>query len=197
MTVLEQTIINNIKPNSRVLDCGCGDGALLAALQDQKQVIGYGIDQDQANVAACVSKGVSVYHGDIAEGVGHMADHAFDVVVLSFTLQQIQHPIELIQQLCRVGKQVILTFPNFAYWRNRLTLLTGSIPVSTALPYSWHDTPNIRVISIKSFKTVCAQKQIRILKQVSFVHGRKRWDICANICADEALFIIEKNGEKI
>ena len=190
---LGHCIVDQIPAGSRVLDCGCGDGELLATLRDQKQVVGYGIDQDPDNVQRCIEKGVSVYHGDIAEGVGHVSDKAFDVVVLSFTLQQIMHPVALMHELCRVGKKAIVTFPNFAHWRNRFQLLSGLIPQSRILPYSWHDTPNIRVVSAASFKKVCEQEKIEICAEEAFSGRGKCCGVFKNSRAEELLYVIKSS----
>ena len=193
MSKVFETISDHIKPNQRILDCGCGDGTLLSNLISQKKVIGYGIDYDSDNVKACISKGVSVFHGDISDGLKELPDKSFDIVILSQTLQQIQNPIELIKQMCRVGKQAIVTFPNFAHWRCRWRLVRGYIPESRALPYSWYDTPNIRVISIRSFKKICKQEKFSILNETNFSHDKeKKISLFSNLLAEQALFVLSQ-----
>ncbi len=195
MSNVFETISNFIKTQQRVLDCGCGDGTLLSTLITQKKIIGYGIDYDSDNVKACISKGVSVFQGDISDGLKELPDNSFDVVILSQTLQQIQNPIELIKEMCRVGKQAIVTFPNFAHWKCRWRLFRGYIPESRALPYSWYDTPNIRVISIRSFKKICKQEKIAILNEASFSRDKeKKSSLFSNLLAEQALFVLSQTS---
>jgi methionine biosynthesis protein MetW len=194
MTDIFDSIVSNVTKNNRVLDCGCGDGTLLETLRKQKQVIGYGIDFDSENVMACIKKGVSVFQGDINDGLKEMPDQSFDVVILSHTLQQVRNPIEIIKEMCRVGKHAIVTFPNFAHWRCRWKLLRGYIPETKSLPYSWYNTPNIRVISSRSFKKVCLQENIIIKKQIAFNHhGQLRHGWGVNLLAEQLLFILSKS----
>ena len=195
MTKLIDAIIDTVANNNRVLDCGCGDGILLEQLQKKKQVIGYGIDLNSQNVQACIKKGVSVFQGDISDGLKEMPDNSFDSVVLSHTLQQIQNPIDLINQMCRVGKQALVSFPNFANWRCRWRLLRGYIPETKTLPYSWYNTPNIRVISNRSFKKVCHQEGILIQKEIAFdANGNKRSLLFSNLLAEQVLFVLTKQS---
>ena len=158
------TIEDIIKKNQRILDCGCGDGSLLTLLANNKQATGYGIDIDENNILNCIKKNIPVYHGDILEGLQALPSKSFDVVVLSQTLQQIQDPYKILTEISRVGKIAIVSFPNFSHWKCRLQLLMGKIPQSSALPFSWYNTPNIRVISIQSFKQFCSEKHIEIVK---------------------------------
>jgi len=183
-----------IAPHDRVLDCGCGDGALLQALYQHRAISGYGIDLNADNITTCIKKGLSVFHGDMMEGIKAMPNQCMDVVILSKTLQQVQDPIAVIHALCRVGKKVIVTFPNFAHWRCRWQLLKGHIPQSAALPYSWHNTPNIRVISIRSFQAICDEEGLQVCDQSMIRNGQAVSGLWPNMRAEEALFVIKKEG---
>ncbi len=181
-----------MSPHQRILDCGCGQGELLKQLVTQKNAIAYGIDNNSNNIEACLNKGLSVYHGDIGEGLKELPDNSFDVVVLSSTLQQIESPAEIINHMIRVAPKVLVTFPNFAYWKCRLSLVRGIIPQTKALPFTWYNTPNIRVISIKSFKKLCKELQVNIVHQSNFVNDKKINSFgMSNLLAESALFLIE------
>lgn len=163
-----EVIADWIEPGSRVLDLGCGTGDLLYYLKTEKQVSGTGIDFVESNIAACIAKGLSVLQGDINEEVDDYADHSFDYVILSQTLQQVYKPEELITTLLRIGKKVVVSFPNFSHWGCRLQLMfKGEAPTTSQLPYYWHNTPNIRVITIKDFRTFVRQTGIKILDEVA------------------------------
>ncbi|WP_243362742.1 methionine biosynthesis protein MetW [Fundidesulfovibrio terrae] len=157
-----------IAPGSRVLDLGCGQGELLEYLHEAKQVRGFGVERDEEKAAAGIARGVSILQGDLIEEVRDYPDFAFDFVVLSQTLQQVTEPLELLQQILRVGRRAVVSFPNFAHWRNRCQLFfQGQAPVTPELPYDWHDTPNIRVITFKDFSRFCGHYGIRVLERVA------------------------------
>ena len=163
-----------IGKNSRVLDLGCGEGELLMHLQTQKQVIGSGIDNREENVFKCIEKGLSVIQGDINSEVEDYPDFAFDYVILSQTLQQVYAPSELIRSLLRIGKNVIVSFPNFSHWRVRVQLLlTGQAPVTPQLPYEWYNTPNIRVMTLKDFRNYAKKIGFGIIRQAAIATGRE------------------------
>ena len=144
-------IADQIKPASRVLDLGCADGELLAWLQSNKNVRGIGVDVDVLSIVSCVEKGLNVIQADMESGLQHFEDGSFDYVVLSLTIQAM-HNIELIlQEMLRVGKVGIVTFPNFGFWENRLQILIGRMPVSETIPYEWYNTPNIHFCTVKDF----------------------------------------------
>jgi len=149
---------------NRVLDLGCGDGALLGDLVRNRGVRGYGIDIADDNVIACVKRGVNVIQSDLESGLAGFADHSFDTVILSQTLQQIHRVETIINEMLRVGREVIVTFPNFAYWRHRVQLgVRGTMPVSKTLPYEWYNTPNVRMFTVREFDRFCGQRGIEVI----------------------------------
>lgn len=157
-----------IRPGATVLDLGCGEGELLSYLRKHKQVRGTGIEKMEAKVARCIEKGLTVLQGDINREIDDYPDDAFDYVILSQTLQQVYAPDRLIAELLRIGRYVIVSFPNFSHWRIRFQLLLkGLAPVSRELPFEWYNTPNIRVITIKDFRNFSKKMYFRILKELS------------------------------
>ncbi|WP_456386790.1 methionine biosynthesis protein MetW [Desulfolithobacter sp.] len=163
-----QIIASWIEPEARVLDLGCGCGDLLLHLQRTKQVRGTGIEQDEEKVSRCIEKGLSVLQGDFRDEVHDYPESSFDVVILSQTLQQVMDPKNLIRDLLRIGDRVIVSFPNFGYYRSRLQLLfKGQAPVTDQLPYEWYDTPNIRVITIRDFKRFLRVTGVRLAREAA------------------------------
>ena len=154
-----------IRPGARVLDLGCGDGSLLRYLKEARGASGYGIEIDDAKVIACVKNGVNVLQKDLESGLSEFESDAFDYVILSQTLQAVRHTERIIRDMLRVGREVIVTFPNFGYWRHRLQVLRGHMPVSGELPYEWYDTPNIHLFTIGDFEDFCAGHKVRILER--------------------------------
>jgi methionine biosynthesis protein MetW len=156
-----------IDNGSRVLDLGCGDGSLLKFLVTEKSVIGRGVEITEEGMEICVSKGLSVLHGDIDEGIRDYRDGFFDYVVLSQTLQVVHRPKFVIKEMLRAGKKAIVSFPNFGNWRVRLDLLfSGRMPKSDVLPFEWYDTPNIHLCTIKDFRVLCSEMGIRIEREI-------------------------------
>ena len=155
-----------IQPNSRVLDLGCGAGDLLQHLQQQKSVIGYGLDKDAENIQLCLSRGVNVIEQDLDGGLGNFQDDAFDMVIMTDTIQAVHQPQLLLREMLRVGRECVVTFPNFGHWRCRLNLAaTGRLPVSKHLPHRWYDTPNIHLCTFNDFEALCAELRMAILQR--------------------------------
>ena len=151
-----QLISDWITPNSRVMDLGCGNGRLLQHLQQSKNVSGYGIELNPEMISQCIDNGVNVIQTNLDRGLGHFDSDSFDFVILSLTLQAMRDPETLLREMLRVGKQGIVTFPNFGYWRNRVQLaLRGRMPISDELPYKWYDTPNIHLCTLGDFHRLC------------------------------------------
>lgn len=157
-----------IKTGDKVLDLGCGNGDLLAHLQDRHSVFGYGIELDQDNIVSCLAKGVNVIEQDLNDGLIQFADGSFDVVVMARALQAVKNPKDLLNDMLRVAKVGIVTFPNFAYWQNRIHLgIKGMMPMSETIPHAWYDTPNIHLCTFKDFEILCQDNDIAILDHVA------------------------------
>ena len=191
-----QIIASWIEAGSRVIDLGCGEGNLLKYLISHKQVVGTGIERDEAKVADCIAQGLSVLQGDINEEVLDYPDDSFDYVILSRTLQQVYEPDTLIRDMLRIGKKGIVSFPNFSHWGPRLQLLlSGYAPVTKQLPYQWYNTPNIRVITIKDFRKFIHDVGLKILNEVAInTHSQDRYGkairIFPNLRATYGIFLI-------
>jgi methionine biosynthesis protein MetW len=169
-----QIIASMIEPDSKVLGLGCGEGDLLQYLKKSKAVSEAGIEIVESRVACCIEKGLSVIQGDINEEVHDYADNSFDYVILSQTLQQVYEPLELIKSMLRIGKNGIVSFPNFGHWVVRLQLLfKGYAPITPQLPYQWYDTPNIRVLSLKDFRKFSEKVGFKILKEIAINTNQK------------------------
>ena len=162
-----------IVPGSRMLDLGCGDGMLLAHLAAHRGVTGYGLEIDPANVERCVASGVNVLQYDLNRGLGDFHDASFDVVVMTHTLQAVDHPNLLLEEMLRVGREGIVTFPNFGHYRCRLSLALGRMPMSRALPNTWYDTPNIHLCTVADFEELCAKLGIAILQRAVVDHAHR------------------------
>ena len=176
-----------IAEGSQVLDLGCGDGVLLAGLAATKGTKGYGIEIDDANVLASVKNGVNVVQTDIESGLANFEDGSFDFVILSHTLQAMRNAESVINEMLRVGREGIVTFPNFGYWRHRLDILRGHMPVSKALPYSWYDTPNIHLCTVKDFEDLCEKVGAEILDE-RVIHGDDTITLLPNLLGSVGVF---------
>ncbi|MDR5853316.1 methionine biosynthesis protein MetW [Caballeronia sp. LZ062] len=165
-----------VEPRSTVLDLGCGDGSLLALLAEELEVNGYGIEINDAGVLACAQKGVNVIQQNLEDGLRLFEDDSFDFAILSQTLQTIHQTAAILRETVRVGRECIVSFPNFGYWPHRLSVIQGRMPVSKSLPYQWHNTPNVRVLTIKDFEALAPEVGIEILDRV-VLHGGQaiRW----------------------
>ena len=146
-----------IEPGHRVLDLGCGDGSLLRHLIDTRGVQGWGVEIDDANILAAIRNGINVIQGNLEKGLDEFADQAFDHVVLSRTLQTVRHTEGILREMLRVGREAVVSFPNFAYWKNLRSVLDGRMPVSEDLPYQWYDSPNVRFFTLLDFEALCEQ----------------------------------------
>jgi methionine biosynthesis protein MetW len=162
-----------VPEGARVLDLGCGDGSLLRYLQGSRGCRGYGVELDDAKVAACVKKGVNVIQQNLEHGLALFGDDSFDTVLQLETLQAMVHVEDILREIARVGREAIVSFPNFGYWKHRAALMAGRMPVSESLPYEWYDTPNIRCATIDDFEVLAAKVGLEILDQVALTHGRE------------------------
>jgi len=152
-----------IPQGSSVLDLGCGDGSLLRYLRETRDVRGYGVEISDANIAACIANGVNVIQNDLDHGLADFESDSFDFVILSQTLQATRHTEALMKEIVRVGRGGIVSFPNFGYWKNRLQIMQGHMPVSKILPYQWYDTPNVHLCTLNDFELLCDHLGLRIL----------------------------------
>jgi methionine biosynthesis protein MetW len=157
-----EVIASWVQPGETVLDLGCGDGALLELLQTERGARGWGIELDPDNVIAAIGRGINVIQSNLEEGLSGFENGAFDHVVLSRTLQTVRHTEGILAEMLRVGREAVVSFPNFAYWKNRDAVMAGRMPVSDDLPYQWYDTPNVRFFTIADFEDLCAKMGISI-----------------------------------
>jgi methionine biosynthesis protein MetW len=182
-----EVIASLVPRGSRVLDLGCGDGALLAHLQRTRACTGYGIEIDDANVLACVKRGVNVIQLNLDEGLSLFDDASFDVVLQIDTLQHLRNAEIMLQETARVGKTGIVAFPNFGHWPNRLAVLMGRMPVTKRLPYQWYDTPNIRVGTFADFEALAQRNQLKIADSFGLQDSRQV-RLAPNLMAGTAVF---------
>jgi methionine biosynthesis protein MetW len=185
------TLADLVPTGSRVLDLGCGTGELLAYLMRERGCTGYGVEIDDANVQACLARGVNVIQLNLEEGLALFADSSFDVVLQIDTLQHLRNTEVMLRETARVGRTAIVAFPNFAHWPNRLAVLRGRMPVTKVLPYQWYDTPNIRVGTLRDFRALALKNQLRILDELGLQDGRPvRW--WPNARASRAVFKLQR-----
>jgi methionine biosynthesis protein MetW len=186
-----EIIASLVPAGSRVLDLGCGDGELLAWLAQHKKCTGYGIELDDTNVHACVQRGVNVIQLNLEEGLALFDDRSFDVVLQLDTLQHLRNTQRMLTETARVGRSGIVSFPNFAHWRNRLHVLGGRMPVTKALPYQWYDTPNIRVGTLADFEVLARTCGLRVSDRFGLQAGRVV-RLAPNLRASVAVFKFER-----
>ena len=168
MRIDQQLAEKWIKPGSRVLDLGCGDGELLEHMSKKHNIRAYGLEIDQEKIAIAISRGLNIIQQDLNLGLSRFADQSFDYVVMAQALQAVDAPDVLLRDMVRVGKQAIITFPNFAHWKARSFLaLKGQMPVSDALPYTWYNTPNIHLCTFRDFEALCEENNIRIINRLA------------------------------
>ncbi len=186
-----ELIAELVPKGSRVLDLGCGDGALLAHLRDTRQCSGYGIEIADANVLACTQRGVNVIQLNLEDGLAIFEDQSFDVVLQLDTLQHLRHTERLLRETARVGRVGVISFPNFAHWPNRLSVVTGRMPVTKTLPYQWYDTPNIRVSTYADCEVLLRKDGFRVLDAFGIQEGRavRSWP---NLMASTAVFKFQR-----
>lgn len=190
-TNTQKLIAALVPEGSHVLDLGCGDGALLEILMRERGCTGYGIEIDDANVLACVRRGVNVLQLNLHQGLAAFHDQSFDVVLQIDTLQHLRNAEIMLRETARVGRMGILAFPNFAHWPNRLQVLRGRMPVTRRLPYQWYDTPNIRVGTYADFEVLARRNGLKILDAFGLEEGREvRW--LPNLRASTAVFQLKK-----
>jgi len=185
-----QAVADLIRPGEKVLDLGCGDGTLLRYLMDTRGVIGRGVELMEAGVLACLGKGISVRQGDLHEGLGDYPDQTFDTVILSYTISYLNEPATIIREMLRVGRRAIVSFPNWGYWRCRLSLLlTGRMPVTADLPQPWDAAPRARPLTVHDFEIFCSSNGVRITRQI-YLHGTHRISdrYAKNLRATTAIF---------
>jgi methionine biosynthesis protein MetW len=186
-----QSIARLVPEGARVLDLGCGDGALLDLLQRERRCTGYGVEIADGNVLACVKRGVNAIQLNLDEGLSMFDDNSFDVVLQIDTLQHLRNAEVMLRETARVGKLGIVAFPNFAHWPNRLSIFRGRMPVTKRLPYQWYDTPNIRVGTYKDFEVLATKNRLRILDAFGLQDGRER-RVLPNLVASTAVFKFER-----
>ena len=186
-----EVIAELVPVGSHVLDLGCGNGALLSLLREQRGCSGYGVELDDAQVQQCIKRGVNVIQRNLEEGLSIFADQAFDVVLQLDTLQNLRNTEQMLRETVRVARLGIVSFPNFAHWPNRLSVLRGRMPVTKVLPYQWYDTPNIRVGTHADFALLAHTNGLRVLESFGLQDGRvvRHWP---NLRASTAVFKFER-----
>lgn len=182
-----------IKPGEKVLDLGCGDGSLLRYLKDEKGVLGYGVDNDSDNVLACISNGVNVIQIDLEDGLSGFEDGCFDHVVMSLSLQTVRHTERLLAEMLRVGREAVVSFPNFGQRSHREAIAQGRMPVSKSLPYQWYNSPNVRFFTMADFEALCAKRGILIRERLAF-EDEKVVSEDPNLNADIAVYRLGRAG---
>jgi len=189
----DYTIIGEIiEPGSKVLDLGCGEGELLAWLATNKRVDARGVEISGSKVARAIARGVSVYQSDIDQGLADYPDQAFDYVILSQTLQETRHPRQVLREMVRVGRRVIVAFPNFGHWRTRLSmLLSGRAPRTKLFPYAWYDSPNIHFLTVQDFEELASMEGLTVERRY-FLSGRNRVRVLPNLRTEVAVFQVRK-----
>lgn len=167
-----EVITRWIDPGETVLDLGCGDGSLLRHLMSHRDVVGYGVENDPANLVTCVANGINVIQVDLEKGLAGFEDDFFDHVIMSLSLQAIHNTQGILAEMLRVGHETVVSFPNFGYWRHRQSILNGRMPVSQSLPHQWFNTPNVRFFTIADFEALCEHNNIAIRERLAFDDGQ-------------------------
>ena len=180
-----------IPQGASVLDLGCGDGSLLQYLKRERSVRGYGVEISDTGIVACIQNGVNVIQNDLDSGLKDFESNSFDYVILSQTLQATRHTEPLIQEILRVGREGIVSFPNFGYWKARLNVLRGHMPVSEELPYQWFDTPNVHLCTLDDFETFCADHHVHILER-RVMTGDNEINVLPNLLGSMAVYRFQR-----
>jgi methionine biosynthesis protein MetW len=181
-----------VEPNSKVLDLGCGDGALLEWLAENKSVVGRGIEIDGEKVQRAIARGVSAYQGDITEGLADYPDGCFDYVILSQTLQETREPLKILRAMLRIASHVIVAFPNFGHWSVRLAMLFfGRAPKTKLFPYEWYDSPNIHFLSVNDFDLLVARERLTV-ERAYFLSGHRTVSLMPNLMAEVAVYLLRR-----
>ena len=188
-----EAIAGWIRPGASVLDLGCGDGLLLKHLRETRLVRGYGVEIDDDNIVACVKNGVNVIQSDLERGLAGFDAESFDYVILSQTLQATRHTEQIVGEMLRVGREGIVTFPNFGYWRLRLQVLGGRMPVSPELPYEWYNTPNLHLCTVRDFESFCRARSIRVLERI-VLNDHRRVEFLSNVRGSLAVFRFQRGA---
>ncbi|PKL17132.1 MAG: methionine biosynthesis protein MetW [Spirochaetae bacterium HGW-Spirochaetae-5] len=197
MTVGYDLVLDEIPEQAKVLDLGCGDGSLLVMLQEKKKVKGFGVEISEEGVSLCVEKGLYCYQADIDDGLSDYKDNSFDYVILNQTIQNTKRPDYVINEVLRIGKKAIISFPNFAYISTRSYLMfKGTMPVNELLPYEWYESPNIHLLTISDMKKMAVAFEFKILEEKNFSYtkkGKSKLVKCfPNLLAQYGFFVIEK-----
>jgi len=188
-----EVITRWIQPGETVLDLGCGDGGLLRHLMRHRDVIGYGVENDPANLVACIDNSINVIQVDLEKGLAGFENGFFDHVIMSLSLQAIHNTQGILAEMLRVGHETVVSFPNFGYWRHRQSILNGRMPVSTSLPHQWFNTPNVRFFTIADFEALCEHNDIVIRERLAFDDGQLI-DEDANFRASVAVYRLGRAG---
>ena len=182
-----------IPRGASVLDLGCGDGSLLRYLKEARAVRGYGVEINDPDIVSCIANGVNVIQNDLESGLSDFEDGSFDFVILSQTLQATRHTEALIREMLRVGREGIVSFPNFGYWKNRLNVLRGNMPVSSELPYQWFDTPNVHLCTLRDFETFCRDHHVTVLER-RVMSGEREVNLLPNLLGSTAAYRFQRGA---
>jgi methionine biosynthesis protein MetW len=186
-----EAIASWIPRGASVLDLGCGDGSLLRYLKETRQVYGYGVEISDMDIVSCIANGVNVIQNDLDAGLSDFESNSFDFVILSQTLQATRYTEALIQEMLRVGREGIVSFPNFGYWRSRLDVLLGNMPVSHELPYQWYDTPNVHLCTLQDFERFCIKFCVSVTAR-SVITGGREVSLLPNLLGSTAVYRFQR-----
>ena len=188
-----RTIGNWIQSGSKVLDFGCGDGGLLRYLADERDVEGYGMEIEDEKVLQCISNGVNVIQGDLEKDSSFFDSGAFDYVILSLTLQAVRHTESVVLEMLRIGRECIVTFPNFGFWFHRYQVILGNMPVSNQLPFQWYNTPNVHLFTVNDFENFCAENSLHIMDRLVLDSKGNTVNFLPNFLGSLAFYRFKKN----